>query len=143
MGGMCARDDRRRDSVADTAPLETVVATMERARIKRVPVTHEGQVIGVVSRSDLLRALVSRMQETGPVAEDDSAIRTAILDALERQAWAPTTTLNVTVPRGWRISGAPSPTRRSATPSACWWRTRRAWRRCTTTWYISSHTPGR
>jgi CBS domain-containing protein len=87
-------------SVADSAPLETVVATMERARIKRVPVTRDSQVIGVVSRADLLRALVSRVKETGPVAKDDSAIRTAILDALERQSWAPMTTLNVTVSKG-------------------------------------------
>jgi len=87
-------------SVADTAPLETVVATMERARIKRVPVTRDGHVTGVVSRADLLRALVSRVKETGPVTQDDSDIRTAILDDLERQAWAPMTTLNVTVSRG-------------------------------------------
>jgi CBS domain-containing protein len=86
--------------VADSAPLETVVATMERARIKRVPVTHEGQVVGVVGRADLLRALVSRMQAAGPVAGEDGAVRTAILDALERQAWAPMTTLNVTVSQG-------------------------------------------
>ncbi|MFL5256313.1 MAG: CBS domain-containing protein [Rhodopila sp.] len=87
-------------SVADTAPLETVVATMERARIKRVPVTRDGHVTGVVSRADLLRALVSRVKETGPVTQDDSDIRTAILDDLERQAWAPMTTLNVTVSQG-------------------------------------------
>jgi CBS domain-containing protein len=86
--------------VADTAPLETVVATMERARIKRVPVTRDGQVIGVVSRADLLRALVSRVKQAGPAAQDDMAIRTAILDVLERQPWAPMTTLNVTVARG-------------------------------------------
>jgi CBS domain-containing protein len=87
-------------SVADTAPLETVVATMERARIKRVPVTRDGHVTGVVSRADLLRALVSRVKETEPVTQDDSDIRTAILDDLERQAWAPMTTLNVTVSQG-------------------------------------------
>lgn len=87
-------------SVADDAPLETVVAAMERARVKRVPVTHGGRVIGVVSRADLLRALVSRVKQAEPVGRDDTAIRGAILDALERQAWAPMTTLNVTVAKG-------------------------------------------
>ncbi|PPQ40140.1 CBS domain-containing protein [Rhodopila globiformis] len=87
-------------SVADDAPLETVVATMERARVKRVPVTHGGRVVGVVSRADLLRALVSRVKQAEPVGQDDTAIRGAILDALERQAWAPMTTLNVTVAKG-------------------------------------------
>jgi CBS domain-containing protein len=87
-------------SVADDAPLETVVATMERARVKRVPVTHGGRVVGVVSRADLLRALVSRVKQAEPVGRDDTAIRGAILDALERQAWAPMTTVNVTVAKG-------------------------------------------
>jgi CBS domain-containing protein len=87
-------------SVAESAPLESVVATMEKARIKRVPVTSGNRVIGVVSRSDLLRALVSRVRDVEPVAQDDKAIRTAILDALEKQSWAPLTTLNVTVATG-------------------------------------------
>jgi CBS domain-containing protein len=87
-------------SVAEDAQLETVVATMEKARIKRVPVTKDGRVIGVISRSDLLRALVGRVRDVEPVAKDDVSIRTAILDSLEKQSWAPTTTLNVTVAKG-------------------------------------------
>jgi CBS domain-containing protein len=100
--GRHVRDVMTRDviSVADSAPLESVVAIMEKARIKRVPVTRGNQVIGVVSRADLLRALVSRVRNTEPVARDDTAIRTAILDAMEKLSWAPMTTLNVTVSNG-------------------------------------------
>jgi CBS domain-containing protein len=87
-------------SVADSAPLETVVATMEKLRIKRVPVTKDNHVIGVVSRSDLLRALLGRTRGGDPVTKDDSSIRNAILDTLEAQSWAPMTTLNVTVTKG-------------------------------------------
>jgi len=87
-------------SVADTAPLESLVAMMEKARIKRVPVTRDNQVIGVVSRADLLRALVSRVRDAEPVTRDDTTIRTAILDAMEKLSWAPMTTLNVTVAKG-------------------------------------------
>jgi CBS domain-containing protein len=84
-------------SIAQDAPLPDVVAAMEKNRIKRLPVTADGKVIGVVSRSDLLRALITRARTAEPLATDDRSMRTAILNALEAQSWAPTTTLNVTV----------------------------------------------
>jgi CBS domain-containing protein len=87
-------------TVAQDAPLEDVVATMEKHRIKRLPVTADGRVVGVVSRADLLRALIGRVRNREPLATDDRTIRTAILDALEAEAWAPMTTLNVTVAEG-------------------------------------------
>ena len=85
----------------DTA-LEEVVETMEKQRIKRVAVTEHGHMIGVVARSDLLRALLSREREAKPpqAREDDRSIRSAILAALEAASWAPMTTLNVTVASG-------------------------------------------
>jgi CBS domain-containing protein len=87
-------------SIGQDAPLEDVVATMEKHRIKRLPVTADGRVVGVVSRSDLLRALIGRVRPAEPQDIDDRSIRTAILNALEAEAWAPTTTLNVTVAGG-------------------------------------------
>jgi CBS domain-containing protein len=87
-------------SIAQDASLETVVETMEGNRIKRLPVTADGRVIGVVSRSDLLRALVGRVRNVAPLASDDRTIRSAILDVLDAQSWAPKTTLNVTAADG-------------------------------------------
>jgi CBS domain-containing protein len=84
-------------SIAQDAPLEDVVEAMETNRIKRLPVTADGKVVGVVSRADLLRALIGRARTAEPLATDDRTIRTAILNALEAQSWAPMTTLNVTV----------------------------------------------
>jgi len=100
--GRHVRDVMTRDviSVADSAPLEAVVATMEKARIKRMPVTRDEHVIGVISRADLLRGLVGLVRDVEPVATDNRSIRTAILDSLEHQSWAPMTTLNVTVSKG-------------------------------------------
>jgi CBS domain-containing protein len=88
--------------VAVDAPLEDVVETMEKQRIKRVAVTENGHMIGVVARSDLLRALLSRERANKPAAtqEDERTIRGAILSGLEAQSWAPMTTLNVTVANG-------------------------------------------
>ncbi|HEY4174453.1 MAG TPA: CBS domain-containing protein [Rhodopila sp.] len=84
-------------SIEQDAPLEGVVAAMEANRIKRLPVTADGKVVGVVSRTDLLRALIGRARTSEPLPTDDRAIRAAIMTALEAQAWAPMTTLNVTV----------------------------------------------
>jgi CBS domain-containing protein len=87
-------------SVAHDSPLEAVVATMEKNRIKRLAVTRDGHVVGVVSRSDLLRALIGHVRGGAPARADDSALRSAILDSLHAKPWAPTTTLNVTVNKG-------------------------------------------
>jgi len=87
-------------SVGHAETLEAVVALMEQNHIKRVPVTQDDRVVGVVSRSDLLRALIGRARHAAPTNTSDSEIRGAILDALEQQSWAPTTTLNVVVNQG-------------------------------------------
>ncbi|HEY4040652.1 MAG TPA: CBS domain-containing protein [Rhodopila sp.] len=68
-------------SIAQDATLEDVVDTMERHRIKRLPVIADGRVVGVVSRADLLRALIGRVRNVAPLAVDDRSIRTAVLDA--------------------------------------------------------------
>jgi CBS domain-containing protein len=87
-------------SVAHDAGLDKAVGLMETNRIKRVPVTQDRRVIGVVSRSDLLRALVGRARTDLPTVSDDRSIRTAILDGLDKESWAPMTSLNVTVAEG-------------------------------------------
>lgn len=87
-------------TVADNATLEDVVATMEKNRVKRLPVTKDGHVVGIVSRSDLLRALIGRVRDAAPIANDDRSIREAILASLNEKPWAPRTSLNVTVNKG-------------------------------------------
>jgi len=88
--------------VGTDTPLEDVVETMERQRIKRVAVTENGHMVGVVARSDLLRALLTHEREKQPprAQDDDRTIRTNILAALESASWTPLTTLNVTVASG-------------------------------------------
>lgn len=89
-------------TVACDAALEDVVVLMEKQRIKRVAVVEDGRMVGVVSRSDLLRALLSRVRdEKAPETQaDDRTIRDSVLAAFERTSWAPMTTLNVTVKSG-------------------------------------------
>ena len=84
-------------SVNANSPLEEIVALMEEHRIKRVPVSDDNKVVGLVSRADLLRALAVAARERGAAAADDPTIRNRILEAFEREPWAPRATLNVTV----------------------------------------------
>jgi CBS domain-containing protein len=100
--GRHVRDVMTTDVIAvqSDAPLEEVVEVMEKRRIKRVPVVENQRVIGVVSRSDMLRYLIGHARRASRADTDDSTIRSTILDALEKQSWAPVTSLNVTVSHG-------------------------------------------
>ena len=62
---------------------------MERHRIKRVPVLHDGALIGIVSRADLLRA-IRRLLVAEPKTEaSDETIRQHVVAELARAPWAP------------------------------------------------------
>jgi CBS domain-containing protein len=65
-----------------------VARMMEERNIRRVLVTQDERLLGIVSRADLLRALVASRPE--PEQLSDDRIRTAILAAMRRQPWADT-----------------------------------------------------
>jgi CBS domain-containing protein len=67
--------------------LQTVVELMERRRIKRLPVMRDGRLVGIVSRANLVRAVVGLAHNTQRPAGDD-AIRTEVLQAIREQPWA-------------------------------------------------------
>jgi CBS domain-containing protein len=87
-------------SVDADASLGDIVELMEKHRIKRVAVVHDDRVVGVCSRADLLRALAVTARQAQPTPGDDRAIRNKLLDSLEKEAWTPLATLNVTVSDG-------------------------------------------
>ena len=74
-------------SVAGDTPLEEVVGLMERRRIKRVPVIEGDVLVGVVSRLDLLRALLRTIEAEHSEDRGDDDIREQIL--AERSSSAP------------------------------------------------------
>jgi CBS-domain-containing membrane protein len=79
-------DPRR---IGEDATLEAVVDTMERHHVKRLPVTHGGRVVGIISRSNLMHALASLSRDAISPPGGDSAIRDKILAAIGKQDWAP------------------------------------------------------
>ncbi len=85
-------------TVSEDDSLETVVELMERRHIKRLPVLHDGKMVGIVSRANLMLALASLARDKETLATDDAAIRDRVLAAFEKQRWAPQ--VNVMVKNG-------------------------------------------
>jgi len=83
----------------DTA-LEDIVDMMERRRIKRVPVVCGGQVVGIITRSNLMHAMVSLARKAEPTATGDASIRERLLAEIKREQWAPAAMINVVVHEG-------------------------------------------
>jgi CBS domain-containing protein len=83
----------------DTA-LEDIVELMERRRIKRVPVVCGGQVVGIITRSNLMHAMVSLARVAQPAAKDDATIRERLLAEMQKELWAPAAMTNVVVRDG-------------------------------------------
>jgi CBS domain-containing protein len=89
--GALASDVMTRDvvSVTPNTPLAAIADLMEQKRIKRVPVLDGGRVVGLVSRSNLLRAFASQPPDPAAAAPaDDSGIRDTLMAELGRQSWS-------------------------------------------------------
>ncbi|QQP93389.1 CBS domain-containing protein (plasmid) [Skermanella sp. TT6] len=87
-------------SVDEDAPLNEVVELMESRRIKRVPVTRDRQVVGIISRANLMRILTTLEPGTAAPSVDDRTIRERVLKAYAEQPWAPDFGENVVVKDG-------------------------------------------
>ena len=87
-------------TITESTPLEEIVRLMERRRVKRLPVMRGGQLVGIVSRANLVHALAGVAREIKPTGAADGAIREQILEALAKQTWAPIASINVTVRNG-------------------------------------------
>ncbi len=75
-------------AVAPATPLSEVADTMEKYRVRRVPVVEGTKVVGIVSRANLLRAWASLPADAPATTADDTAIRAALLLELGRQSWS-------------------------------------------------------
>ena len=49
-------------TVPDTADLVEVAEVLSMHRIKRAPVLHEGRMVGIISRADLVRAVAHTVE---------------------------------------------------------------------------------
>jgi CBS domain-containing protein len=87
-------------TVDEATPIEDIVDLMERKRIKRAPVLCGGQVVGIVTRSNLMHAMVSLARVAQPAATDGASIREHLLAEIQKEQWAPAASVNVVVHDG-------------------------------------------
>jgi len=68
----------------------TLHSLLDKHGIKRVPVTENGKLVGIVSRANLVQALFKPRQDTvAEKAVTDSALRDKILAQLKFEPWWP------------------------------------------------------
>jgi CBS domain-containing protein len=72
------------------ATLGELVALIEKHKVKRIPIVRDGLLVGIVSRANLLEALLSREPEGAAVgaSTDDKALREAVAKAVDGQPWS-------------------------------------------------------
>jgi CBS domain-containing protein len=87
-------------TVTEETSLEEVVKLMEKRQIKRLPVVRGEEVVGIVSRANLVHALAGMAREVKPVAAGDQGIRDRLLAELAKQPWAPVALIDVIVKDG-------------------------------------------
>ena len=76
-------------TVTEDATLEDVVRLMEQNNIKRLPVMRGDQLVGIVTRSNLLQAVAELARDVPDPTADDDHIRSHIIASIEKADWGP------------------------------------------------------
>lgn len=86
-------------TAAPDTPLHEIASLLEKNAIKRVPIVKDGQVVGLVSRANLIQAVATARKEL-EIPLSDATVRNQLQSRLRAQPWAHTSLLNVTVNGG-------------------------------------------
>jgi CBS domain-containing protein len=96
-------------TAAPDTPLNEIAIMLEKNAIKRVPIVRDGQLVGIVSRANLVQAVATSGSKLD-IPLSDATIREKLLADLNGQRWANTGLLNVTVNDGvvdvWGITNS-------------------------------------
>jgi CBS domain-containing protein len=82
--------------VTPESGLDEAAQLMQRKHIKRLPVLEHGKLVGVISRSDLLRVLARKLINT-PAETSDESIANYIQSEINHAHWAPRSGLRIKV----------------------------------------------
>lgn len=86
-------------TVTEDATLEEIVHVMEKNHVKRLPVLRGDQLVGIVTRANLLQAVAGLARNVPDPTADDDHIRDRVFAAIEKNDWLPIA-LSVTVRDG-------------------------------------------
>ena len=70
-------------------PLHQIAALLEKNSIKRVPIVKDGQLVGIITRANLIQAVASARKGLD-IPLSDTTIRDKLLAHLRAQSWAHT-----------------------------------------------------
>jgi CBS domain-containing protein len=87
-------------SVQPDTPLGDIASLLEKHRIKRVPVASNGKIVGIVSRANLIQALVNLNRAKTEASVDDLTLHSNILEQLRSKPWVDPSTISILVNNG-------------------------------------------
>jgi len=90
---------RNVETIGEDAELSEAVDRMIHRRIKRLPVLRGEAVVGVISRSDLLKGLLAAQPRANGIHQD-AEIKAAIQSEIDKLEWAPRASVSVDVVNG-------------------------------------------
>jgi len=76
-------------TVTEDATLEEVTETLEKNDIKRVPVMRGEKLVGIITRTNLVQAVLDLARDVPDPTADDDHIRDRIYAAIEKNDWKP------------------------------------------------------
>ncbi|NQV57525.1 MAG: CBS domain-containing protein [Rhodospirillales bacterium] len=101
--GRKARDVMTKDVVTAPSftPINSIAEMLEKKRIKRVPIVDNGKLMGIVSRANVIQALIGQTDKAPKEASpSDQAIRTSLLEEFNEHPWSSASTYNIVVKDG-------------------------------------------
>jgi CBS domain-containing protein len=76
-------------TITEDTALAEIVEMMEKNHVKRLPVVRGDQVVGIVSRANLLQTVATLARQVPDPTANDDHIRNRVIDALEKNDWCP------------------------------------------------------
>lgn len=86
-------------TVTEETPAVEIAAMLEKRGIKRVPVTRDDKLVGIVGRADLIRGLATS-KPIQPFSTDDQSLREAAQAAIKKRAGLHAIFVDVIVTKG-------------------------------------------
>lgn len=87
-------------TVSSSATSAEAAAIMEKHGVKRLPVVDEGRIVGILSRTDFMRAMANAPSLSAKEVSDDARMELAIMKEIAGQAWSRNTYIRVCVRSG-------------------------------------------
>jgi CBS domain-containing protein len=99
--GRAARDVMRTRiiTISETTSIAAAAKLFHKHQLKRLPVLRDGRLVGIITRSDLLKVLASP-RATPRISLDDRTIRQRLIEHLSTQPWTDLGSKNIIVENG-------------------------------------------